>query len=352
MEQAAQGRVLIVDDIAQNIQVAMSILQEDSYEFSFANDAQQALGIAKTQSFDLILLDVMMPKINGFELCRLIKEDSANEQTPIIFLTGRSDQDSISEGFEAGGVDYITKPFHAEELLSRVRVHTQLYRSQKLLQQRNVELAVKTQLQNQRLLKEIELSHRETIYILMEVMESTSDETGAHIKRVAESSRLLARYVPTLSEEDERIIFHASPMHDIGKIMIPKSILHKPGKLTEQEYELMKTHAKKGRDLLLGSGRKLLNAASIISHQHHEKWDGSGYPRGLKGDEIHVYGRIVALADVFDALTHKRQYKEAWDIDRAVAHIIESRGSHFDPELVDIFIEHLDEFVAIVEQTA
>ena len=152
---------------------------------------------------------------------------------------------------------------------------------------------------------------------------------------------------PSVRKFAELIVFNAAPMHDIGKIAIPKEILHKPGKLTEEEFEIMKTHATKAEEFLKNSHRKLLRAASIIASQHHEKWDGSGYPKGLKGDEIHIYGRIVALADVFDALTHKRQYKEAWDIDNAVRYIREHDGTQFDPDLIKIFNEHLPEFIEI-----
>ncbi|MCW8831953.1 MAG: HD domain-containing protein, partial [Colwellia sp.] len=208
----------------------------------------------------------------------------------------------------------------------------------------------KADLQGKRLLREVEENQREMIYVLMEVMESTSDETGKHIKRVAESSKLLAHYTDYLTEDDEVVIFHAAPMHDIGKIAIPKEILHKPGKLTPEEFAIMQTHAEKGKDYLKNSKRKLLTAAAIIAHEHHEKWDGTGYPRGLKGNEIHIFGRIVALADVFDALTHKRQYKHAWTIDEAVEHIKSLSGIQFDPSLVNIFVEHLPEFIAIIKE--
>nr|WP_256489570.1 HD domain-containing phosphohydrolase [Pleionea sp. CnH1-48] len=180
-------------------------------------------------------------------------------------------------------------------------------------------------------------------------MESTSDETGKHIKRVAEYSRLLAHYTEFLSGEDEVLIYHAAPMHDIGKIAIPREILHKPSRLTDDEFEIMKQHTLKARDILKSSNRKFLKAASIIAMQHHEKWDGTGYPFGLKGDEIHIFGRIVALADVFDALVHKRCYKEKWPLDEAVEYIKNNTGTQFDPQLVDIFMEHLDEFVTIAK---
>jgi len=208
---------------------------------------------------------------------------------------------------------------------------------------------MKSKLESERLKNELEINQRDMIYALMEMMESTSDETGQHIKRVAKYSKLLVHYTEYLTDEDEIAIFNAAPMHDIGKLAIPSEILHKPGKLSESEFAIMKTHAEKARILLRQSPRKFLNAALIIATQHHEKWDGSGYPGGLKGEEIHIYGRVVALADVFDALTHKRQYKDAWDIDRAVEYIRKHDGTQFDPSLVKIFMEHLDEFIEIAK---
>lgn len=343
-------KILIVDDIADNIQVAMNMLKEENYTFSFASDGEEALALVTNEKFDLILLDIMMPKLNGYDVCKQLKSNPEHCNIPVIFLTAKSDVDAIAKGFEVGGIDYIIKPFHASELLARTKTHLELSYSKQLLKQKNIELAVKIEHQGARLLEEVEENQREMIYVLMEVMESTSDETGKHIKRVAESSRLLAHYTDYLSEEDESIIFHAAPMHDIGKIAIPKEILHKPGRLTPKEFEIMQTHAQKGRDFLKNSKRQLLTAASIIAYEHHEKWDGTGYPRGLKGDEIHIFGRIVALADVFDALTHKRQYKNAWDVNEAVDYIKSLKGIQFDPQLVDIFIEHLPEFIKILEE--
>jgi len=344
-------RILIVDDVADNIQVAMNILQEDNYEFSFANNGSQALAILEQESseFDLILLDVMMPGLDGYQVCRQLRASSKWQDIPVIFLTARVDVESITNGFEAGGVDYICKPFHADELLSRVKNHIQLYHAKLLLKQQNIDLENKAKWQKIRLLTELEENQKEMIYMLAELMEATSDETGKHIKRMAAASRLLATYCGSLSKDDIDIIYHAAPMHDIGKMTVPVEILHKPGKYTEQELSKMKAHTTNAYKLLSGSKRKLLKAAAIIAHEHHEKWNGTGYPRGLKGSEIHIYGRIVALADVFDALTHARLYKDAWPIDQSVDYIVEHRESQFDPELVDIFVEHLDEFVAIAE---
>lgn len=342
--------ILIVDDVSENIQVAMNILKEESYTFSFASDGEEALGLIKNSSFDLILLDIMMPKMNGYDVCREIQKLEHAKEVPVIFLTAKADADSIATGFEVGGVDYIIKPFHANELLSRVKTHVELYLSRNALKVHSQKVEYKAKLQAERLALEIEDNQREMIYILMEVMESTSDETGQHIKRVAETSKLLAEHVPYLDEDDINSIFLASPMHDIGKIAIPKDILHKPGRLTDDEMKIMKTHAEKGYELLKSSKRRLTTAASIIAHEHHEKWDGSGYPKGLKGEEIHIYGRIVALADVFDALIHKRQYKDAWSVDQAIEYIKQNSGTHFDPTLVQILINKLPQFLKIMNQ--
>lgn len=350
MNNPNEVQVLIVDDIAENIQIAMNYLKEDSYTMSFADNGHDAIKLAKENHYDLILLDIMMPDIDGFEVCKKIKTESRSCATPIIFLTAKSDIDSISKGFEVGCVDYIMKPFHAEELLARAKSHIMLYRSQRLLKQENIELAIKNQLQSQRLLEEMDLEQREIIYMLMEVMESTSDETGSHIKRVAKISKHLAKLVSSLTEEDEKILFYASPMHDIGKIAIPKEILHKPGKLTDDEFVIMKTHTTKGANFLKKSKRKLLKAAAIIAEQHHEKWDGSGYPLKLKGESIHIYGRIVALADVFDALTHKRTYKKEWSVEEAVDYLISQSGKQFDPQLINLFMENLEDFKKIIQR--
>jgi len=347
LEKPQDIKILIVDDVTDNIRVAMNILREENYQFSFANDGIEALDLVEKERFDLILLDIMMPHIDGFEVCKRIKEKPENSNVPIIFLTAKTDVDAIEKGFEVGAVDYLIKPFHASELLARVKTHIELYHFRLNLENSNVQLTRKAKLQGQRLKEELEENQREMIYALMEMMECTSDETGQHIRRVAECSRLLARYTEFLSEEDEMIIFNAAPMHDIGKIAIPKEILHKPARLTEEEFTIMKTHTDKAKEFLKYSHRKIMSGASIIASQHHEKWDGSGYPNGLKGEEIHIYGRIVALADVFDALTHKRQYKEEWSVDEAVQYIKEHDGTQFDPQLIKIFIEHLPEFIEI-----
>lgn len=339
--------ILIVDDVLDNIQVAMNILKEDSYNFSYAKSGEEALKLLKDANFDLVLLDIMMPGIDGYGVCIEMQKDPMLLDIPVIFLTAKADIDSMAKGFEVGGLDYITKPFHANELLARVKTHLELYKAKKILQNNNLTLQTKMEMKHERILSELEESQKEMIFILTELVESISDETGKHIRRVAEYSRLLAHYHKCISEEDANIIYHASPMHDIGKMGIPDHILHKDGALTEDEFNVMKTHTSKAHEYLQGANRKIMKAADIIAYQHHEKWNGTGYPRGLKGEDIHVFGRIVALADVFDALTHKRTYKDAWSVDDAVAYIVEHSGTQFDPYLVELFETNIDEFLSI-----
>ncbi len=342
--------ILIVDDVVENIQVAMNILKSEEYNFAFAKSGKEALFLLKGGSFDLVLLDIMMPELNGIETFKIMKEDPKLQDIPVVFLTAKTDIDTIEEAFKLGAVDYITKPFHPGELLARVKTHLELYRAKKILELNNISLKSQLVETEKRVRTELELAQQEIIDTLMEIVESVSDETGRHVKRVAEISRLLAHESPALSIEDEELIYLASPMHDIGKLFIPHEILHKPGKLTQTEFEIMKTHTTKAHRVLKVSNRKMLNAADIIATQHHEKWDGSGYPYGLKGEEIHIYGRIVAIADVLDALTHKRSYKDAWNIDEAFDYIKERKGTQFDPKLVDILLHNREKVESILKE--
>jgi len=342
-----ESTILIVDDVVENIQVAMSILKEDNYEFSYAQSGEEALELLQNHSFDLVLLDIMMPGIDGYEVCNRMKKDPRLLDIPVIFLTAKIDIDSISRAFGVGGVDYITKPFHADELLARVKVHVNFYKAQQILQANNLSLQTKMSLENNRMLSELEKNQKDMIFVLTGLVESISDETGKHIRRVSEYCKVFAHYHSALTQDDVEIIYHASPMHDIGKMAISKDILHKPGALTEEEFTIMKTHTTRAHQYLGFAKRKIMKAADIIAHQHHEKWNGTGYPQGLKAQEIHIYGRIVAIADVFDALTHKRVYKDAWDVEEAIAYIVEHSGVQFDPYLVEIFQAHIDEFIAI-----
>ncbi len=341
-------QILIVDDVADNIQVAMNILQEENYDFSFAISGKDAYELLQHNKFDLVLLDIMMPGMDGFSLCELMKQNEKLKDIPVIFLTAKADIDSVSRGFRVGGVDYIIKPFQAEELIARVRNQLELYTAKEILKHNNISLQKKMLFSEQRFLSELEETQVEIIFMLSAILESISDETGQHVRRIAEISRLLAHFHPSLSLEDEKVIYHAAPMHDVGKIAIPAEIINKPSKLTEEEFAIIKTHPQKAHQFLQGASRKILKAAHIIAYEHHEKWDGSGYPRGLKGEEINIFGRIVALADVLDALTHDRVYKKAWSFDDAAAYIIERSGKQFDPLIVKIFQEHLEEFRELI----
>ena len=342
--------ILIVDDVSDNIKVAMNILKESNYNFSFALNGKQALEIVKSKNFDLVLLDIMMPDLNGFDVIKVLKESQLTKGIPIIFLTAKTDIDSITEGFRLGAVDYISKPFHPSELISRVSTHLELYRAKKVLEQNNLDLNVKIKHSETRLLSELEATQKEIIYILTEVMESSSDETGRHIRRVAYLSEFLAKLHNAISDDEALVIKDASALHDIGKITIDREILHKAGKLSEEEFCAMKEHTTNAYNLLKNSKRKLLQAGAIIAYQHHEKYNGTGYPQGLRGEEIHIYGRIVALADVLDALTHKRVYKDSWSFAAAAKYIIEHKGTQFDPYLVELFENNLDDFRDIIEE--
>jgi len=334
--------ILIVDDVAKNIQVVANLLKDEDYCLSYAMAGEQAIGILKNKTYDLILLDIMMPGMNGYDTCKVIKKLPGYAEIPIIFLSAKNDQDSIVLGFEAGGQDYVTKPFNSSELLARVRTHLKLRAFEKY-QQEQIDKAVK---EVKSLYRELEDTQREIVFTMGAIAETRSKETGLHVKRVAEYSRLLAQ-LSGVSEHDADYVALASPMHDIGKVGIPDYILNKPGKLTAEERVIMDTHAELGYEMLKHSNRFVLKTAAIIALEHHERWDGKGYPKQLKGEEIHLWGRITALADVFDALCSKRCYKKAW-ADEDIFNLIKAeKGKHFDPKLVDLFFDNLNDFLSI-----
>ena len=333
--------ILIVDDTELNVETLMELL-EDKYDLLASLDGEGALEIVEEEHVDLILLDIMMPGIDGFEVCRRLKSNPKTNNIPIIFITAKTDDESIEKAYELGGVDYITKPFRVREVLSRIANHLALSEQQHhleyLVDQKTKEL--------QELNKEIEDTQKEVVFTMGAIGERRSKETGNHVKRVALYSELLAKYYG-LSEKETALLKEASPMHDIGKVAIADSILNKPARLTAEEYTKMQEHAILGYEMLKHSKRPLLKTAAIVAYEHHEKYDGTGYPRGLKGEEIHIYGRITAVADVFDALGSKRIYKEAWDNEKIFALFREEKGKQFDPKLIDIFFEHVNEFLEI-----
>ncbi|PKH09631.1 HD domain-containing phosphohydrolase [Moritella sp. Urea-trap-13] len=331
------GSILVVDDIADNIQILNGFLNLE-YKVLAATSGHKALAIAQQYPQpDMILLDVMMPEIDGFEVCRLLKKDPATKHIPVIFVTAKSEQVDESLGFELGAVDYITKPYNPAIVKTRVKAQLSLS-----AQNNDLENLVKARTH------ELESTRKSIINMLGKAAEYKDNDTGMHVVRMALYSKLLAEKV----SEDKAwidLIYNAAPMHDVGKIGIPDAILCKPGKLDAQEWEIMKTHAVVGAQILDGEKSSLLVLAKEVALYHHEKWNGSGYPHGLSGENIPLSARIVALADVFDALTSERPYKKAWPIEKAVQLIKEESGEHFDPDLVIHFLNYLPEFEEIAE---
>jgi len=342
---ARRFSILIVDDAPKNIQVVANILGDEKYDISYATNGRRALELISENDFDMLLLDVMMPEMDGYEVCRKIKKNNFHNDMPVIFITAKTDKESLVEAFDAGAQDYITKPFNSAELVVRVETHLKLKAFEDSQQ-----VVIDNALAELNMLnKEIIETQKEVIFTMGSIGETRSKETGLHVKRVAEYSRQFALLCGLESYEAD-LIAMASPMHDIGKVGIPDSILNKKGRLTEEEFEVMKTHAQIGYEMLKHSERPIMRTAAIIALGHHEKWDGSGYPQGLAGKDINLYSRITALADVFDALGSDRCYKKAWE-DEDIFELLEKQsGKHFDPTLVDMFFGNIDRFFEIRSQ--
>jgi putative two-component system response regulator len=333
----AHYKVLIVDDVDTNLDLASSILNSAGYITKTASSGMRAIELAKESRYDLILLDIMMPIMSGIETCITLKKHGLIESTPVIFFTASDDNKLLAKAYSVGGVDYIRKPFFKEELLARVNNHIKI---------KNYERNLVGMVEEKT--KEISQTQVQLMYILGAISDGHSEETHLHVKRVSEFTYLLARLYG-LSQEESLILKDASTLHDIGKLGVSSSILHKADKLTDLEYEEMKKHPELGSKMLADSSLPLFKAASIVCLEHHEQYNGMGYPNALKGENIHIYGRIVAIADVFDALSFKRSYKESWSQERVLTYIDSLKGTYFDPQLVDIFFEHLDKFLEIYD---
>ncbi|WP_295624833.1 HD domain-containing phosphohydrolase [uncultured Nitrosomonas sp.] len=334
--------VLIVDDTLANLKTLAAILKEENYKIRPATNGKVALESINQSLPDLILLDIKMPDMNGFETCKAIKNIPSCNSIPIIFISALDDIADKIKAFSMGGSDYITKPFREEEVKARVATQLKIKRYQDTMEDLVTEALNKVNILNQELID----TQSDLLFKLSEVCESRSKETGLHVKRVSEFSYLFAQYYGC-GEEEAQLIKHASPMHDIGKIGIPDSILHKSGKLDPQEWEIMQSHPTLGYEILHGSHRPLINIAAQIAHEHHEKWDGTGYPRKIAGNEISIAGRIVACADVLDALLCERCYKPAWEADKVMTYFYEQSGKHFDPDLVGILLSQKKDFLGI-----
>ena len=344
--------ILVVDDQLPNIELLEAYLVPEGYEIVTAVDGKEALRKISGNRIDLILLDVMMPGMDGFEVTRRVRQDATHRLLPIILVTALQETEDRVKGIDAGCDDFISKPVDKMELLARVRSLLKVKAYNDLLSnyRKELESDVKTRTAElKQALEKIKATSLETIYRLSMASEYKDTDTGTHIKRMSRYSAAIARRMGLDTSTVETILYSA-PMHDLGKIGIPDHILLKPAMLDPAEWEIMKQHSVIGAKILKNSDAAFIRLGEIIAYSHHEKWDGSGYPRGLKGTEIPIAGRITAIADVFDALTSKRPYKEPFPVENALAIIKEGRGSHFDPDVVDAFFAIQDEILTIKKE--
>ncbi|MBE1426045.1 putative two-component system response regulator [Desulfomicrobium macestii] len=347
-EELDECRILIVDDFEINILVLIEALKSYS-KISVSQDSKIAFDSLSYSLPDIVLLDLFMPDMNGFEICKYIKNNEQTSDIPIIFITSEHDPLSLSKAFELGAVDYIKKPFDTIEVNARLRTHLKLKIAERKLKEHNANLEIKVAERTKKLEeKNIELNEvkRETIFRLCLAAEMRDVDTGNHINRIQAYTEVIALKCGMSREEAEQLSL-ASSMHDLGKIGIPDHILLKPGKLTPEESEIMKQHTVIGARALADGKSDLLRVAHRVALSHHERWDGKGYPQGLRGVNIPIEARIVGLVDVFDALISRRAYKHAFTVDDAIMIILSEKGNHFDPKLVDIFIASLNEIMAI-----
>jgi len=356
-----KSTILVIDDTPDNLSL-MSALLKDSYKVKVANHGDKGLKIATSENPpDLILLDVMMPDIDGYQVCRQLKVNAATRDIPVIFLTAKSEEDEEQKGLELGAVDYITKPINPSIVLARIKTQLQLKAAADFLKDKAAylegEVAKRTQ--------EVSAIQDVTILAMASLAETRDSDTGNHIRRtqyyvkaLAEKLRPNPRFTAFLTDQNINTLFKSAPLHDIGKVGIPDCILLKPGRFEPHEMEIMKTHTTLGRDAIqqaenaLGIEVEFLTVAKEIAFCHQEKWNGSGYPSGLSGDDIPISARLMAVADVYDALVSRRVYKEGMPHEKAVQIIIDGKGSHFDPDMVDAFIEIQGEFLAIAQRYA
>ena len=362
----AQGQdcrptILVVDDTPQNLSLMSDLLEHD-YQVKVATGGIRALKIARSDAPpDLILLDIMMPDMDGYDVCRQLKADPATARIPVIFLTAKTETQDEQLGLTLGAVDYITKPISPPIVMARLRTHLTLKASADFLRDKNAFLEQEVA----RRTLEVRDIQDVTILTMASLAETRDNETGNHIlrtqfyvKALAQHLRSHPRFSNTLSNATIELLFKSAPLHDIGKVGIPDRILLKPGKLEPDEFEIMKTHTTQGRDAIecaerrLGKNVPFLLCAKEIAYSHQEKWDGSGYPQGLAGDEIPVAARLMAVADVYDALISRRVYKPPFTHGKAAAIVLEGRDQHFDPDIVDAFVEIQEDFKMIAERYA
>ncbi|MBF0558046.1 MAG: two-component system response regulator [Nitrospirae bacterium] len=356
---AQKSVVLVVDDTPDNLSL-MSGLLKDDYKVKIANSGERALKVASSDTPpDIILLDIMMPEMDGYEVLKRLRTDERTSDIPVIFLTAKAETEDERYGLELGAVDYITKPVSPPIVMARLKTHLALKQARDFLKDKNEYLEAEVQ----RRTEEIIAIQDVTILALGSLAETRDNETGNHIRRTQMYIGALARHLKAhprfgwlLTDENISSIYKTAPLHDIGKVGIPDNILMKPGKLTDEEFEIMKSHAMLGKSAIEEAERRLglevefLKFAKEIAYCHHEKWDGSGYPEGLSADDIPVSARLMAVADVYDALISKRVYKSAMPHEKARAIIVEGKNKHFDPDVVDAFLAVEVKFLAIADQ--
>ncbi|MEI7670947.1 MAG: two-component system response regulator [Deltaproteobacteria bacterium] len=349
--------VLVVDDTPANLSLLTNLLRE-RYRVKVASSGAKALELATTAPPDLILLDIMMPEMDGYEVCRRLKDDTRTLRIPIIFLTAKTSMEDEEEGLLMGAVDFIHKPISPPIVLARIKTHLQVKEWQDFLQDQNAWLKEEVD----RRLSEVSRLQESSILVMVSLAEFRDECTGNHIRRTQEYARVLAEQLahsPKIAEHLTasyiELIAKSAPLHDIGKIAIPDHILLKPGKLTPEEFDVIKTHTTRGFEMLrtaggyMGEQGDFLAMAMEIAQCHHEKWNGSGYPNALTGEQIPLAARIMAVVDVFDALTTIRPYKTAMPFEKAVAIIMEGRDTHFDSQVVEAFMAIHDELQRIAK---
>ena len=361
IDAASKPTVLVIDDAPDNLAL-MSGLLKDSYQVRVAQHGEMGLKVALTSPPpDLILLDIMMPDLDGYEVCRRLKSNPASRAIPVIFLNAQTDLQDEQKGLLLGAVDYITKPISPSLMLARVATQIALKTNVDFLRDNNADLEQEVA----RRIEDLSAAQDVTILAMTSLAETRDSDTGNHIRRIQHYVRALAlalkdhpRFADDLGPQAISLLFKSAPLHDIGKFGIPDRILLKPSSLSPEEFEIMKTHTTLGFEAIeqaekaLGLQPPMLRTAKEIVLSHQEKWDGSGYPQGLKGAAIPMSARLMAVADVYDALISQRVYKAALPHDRAVQIVFQGRGSHFDPDMVDAFIGIQDEFQAIAERFA
>ncbi|MBY0453261.1 MAG: two-component system response regulator [Burkholderiaceae bacterium] len=356
-----KATVLVVDDTPDNLALISGLLRH-LYRVVAANNGEKALTIAQSDHPpDLILLDIMMPGLSGYEVCQRLKGNPATHDIPVIFLTAMTGTEDEKRGLEMGAVDFITKPVNPPIVLARVATQLQVKAAADFLKDQNVYLEAEVTRRG----RELAAIQDVTILAMASLAETRDNDTGNHIRRTQHYLKLLAvqlqqhpRFCTFLTDHTIDLLFKSAPLHDIGKVGIPDRILLKPGRFTPEEFEIMKTHCKLGRDSIqhaedqLGVSVDFLKHAKEIAYSHQEKWDGSGYPEGLAGDDIPISARLMAVADVYDALISRRVYKEGYSHTQAVEIMTQGRGNHFDPDITDAFLALADQFQAIAQHYA